>query len=72
MSGRIDTANPFLCGFGHSRPGHGPEIHGGKKREDEYYTVTQRAHDITLDIYHHPAKRENKALRYLQSFDVYS
>ena len=72
MSGRIDTANPFLCGFGHSRPGHVLGAHSGTKREDDIYRLTRRAHDINLDIYHHPAKRENTGLRYLQSFDVYS
>ena len=71
-SGRIDTANPFMCGFGHSRPEHVPAKHDGNKRGDEYAFVTPRVHDITLDMYHHPAKRENTELRYLQSFDVYS
>ena len=62
MSGAKDIANPYLGGFGFSRP----------KATDPYTTDTVARSQITLDYYHHPSKRSNPELRYLQAFDLYS
>ncbi|KAL8824223.1 MAG: hypothetical protein Q9191_005203 [Dirinaria sp. TL-2023a] len=62
---------PYLCGFGHSRPGQQEpskqDPHPGisPPRSKTYW-------NITLDEYHHPAKRVDSLLEYTQAFDLYS
>lgn len=67
MSGAKDLANPYLGGFGFSRP---------KTRDpysrQEMIKQTIAPAQITLDRYHHPSKRISPELRYLQAFDLYS
>lgn len=65
MSGAKDLANPYLGGFGFSRPETASPL--------AYYErgSAARSH-ITLDCYHHPSKRWNPSLRYIQAFDLYS
>ena len=60
----MDTTNPYLCGFGHSRP---ERLHRDDDRGKSRTTA-----DIDLNIYHHPEKRVRPDLRYVQSFDLYS
>ena len=59
-NGAKDLANPYLGGFGFSRPEH-----------DRGRDTVARKH-ITLDFYHHPRKRWDPSLRYKQAFDLYS
>ena len=65
MSGAKDLANPYLGGFGFSRP---------KVKNQGKYTIkeTMAYGHITLDCYHHPNKRLKPEIRYLQAFDLYS
>lgn len=64
-----DITKPYLCGFGHSRPGQGSEKEqlpkGSPSRAKTYW-------NITLDQYHHPSKRVNSLLSYTQACDLYS
>ena len=66
-SGEKDVDNPYLCGFLYSRPGD-PQ----PTRHSHQAALTRSPNDITLDYYHHPAKRQNCLLRYVQAFDLYS
>ena len=72
MSGAKDLANPYLAGFGFSRPmvwSIEPQepIYDG---EEPQRSCAPGA--ITLDWYHHPSKRLDPKLRYRQAFDLYS
>lgn len=64
-SGAKDLANPYLGGFGFSRP-KGMDANRYRRLK------TSAPDQITLDSYHHPNKRFNPELRYLQAFDLYS
>ena len=64
MSGAKDLTNPYLGGFGFSRP--------ETARPHEHYGVGMARGQITLDCYHHPSKRWDASLRYIQAFDLYS
>lgn len=63
MSGAKDLTNPYLGGFGFSRP-------ETARPRGHYFTVAHG--QITLDCYHHPSKRWDPSLRYIQAFDLYS
>ncbi|KAL6719728.1 hypothetical protein ACLMJK_001649 [Lecanora helva] len=69
--GETDISYPYLCGFGHSRPGEhssldpGPGIFPGRGK-------TKMIWNIKLDEYHHPSKRGNVETLYTQAFDLYS
>ena len=64
-SGALDLANPYVGGFGFSRP---------KTTDPNTYCKepSMAYHQITLDSYHHPSKRHNPQRRYLQAYDLYS
>ena len=66
MGGAKDLADPYLGGFGFSRPGAASLHRGNKDR------MTEAPKHITLDGYHHPSKRRHPSLRYIQAFDLYS
>ena len=70
MSGIKDLANPYLAGFSFSRPK--PRRHGKDDRSYRTQEPRQENFASTLDWYHHPSKRVNPELRYLQAFDLYS
>ncbi|KAI4179408.1 MAG: hypothetical protein LQ346_007204 [Caloplaca aetnensis] len=71
ISGQKDTANPYLCGFLHSRPGgYSGGHHVG--RPGDQNNVSRSHEKIRVDFYHHPAQRDNQGLGYLQAFDLYS
>ena len=65
-NGAKDLANPYLGGFGFSRP----ELASPAKHNRRINTFAPKK--ITLDFYHHPSKRCNPSLRYIQAFDLYS
>ena len=80
-----DITKPYLCGFGHSRPGQVPEnepapVQGHKQQQSPWNSsIPKQAPsrsktywNITLDQYHHPAKRVDSSLSYTQAFDLYS
>lgn len=78
-SGAIDIENPYLCGFLHSRPGppmpEKTESRPSRPVAEEtgpYEPKTTMEWSISLDPYHHPAKRLDQSIRYLQAFDMYS
>ena len=62
-NGVIDLANPYLGGFGFSRP---------KATDPDRSRDTDAPKQITLDFYHHLSKRFYPEIRYLQAFDLYS
>ena len=64
-SGEKDFRNPYLTGFLHSRP-------DSAFHDDPDRMVSRKESDITLDAYHHPAKRRDSRTPYIQAFDVYS
>ena len=64
MSGAKDLTNPYLGGFGFSRPKAPPE---GEKRMKSVAVSY-----ITLDPYQHPSKRQKPQQHYIQAFDLYS
>ena len=64
MKGAKDLANPYLGGFGFSRP--------KAKNPRQYSNKTIAPAQITLDSYHHPRKRLHPELHYLQAYDLYS
>ena len=66
MSGAKDLANPYLGGFGFSRP------ETARPYESYYVGEPMPRGQITLDCYHHPRKRWDPSLRYIQAFDLYS
>ena len=66
MSGAKDLANPYLGGFGFSRP-EAASPYGYYEGEE-----TEATKHIMLDCYHHPSKRWDSSLRYIQAFDLYS
>lgn len=65
-SGAKDLANPYLGGFGFSRP----EVESPDEDDNQSGTVAPK--EITLDCYHHPRKRLDPSIRYKQAFDLYS
>ena len=82
-SGFRDMSKPYLCGFGHSRPGrlpsqdaaspqHPKQSYGQSSTPQRSPSRAKTYWNITLDQYHHPAKRVNSLLNYIQAFDLYS
>ena len=71
MSGAKDLANPCLGGFGFSRP---KATYGFSRPTAPGVGIvrTVAPKQITLDCYHHPRKRFQPELRYVQAFDLYS
>ncbi|KAL8795100.1 MAG: hypothetical protein Q9195_002397 [Heterodermia aff. obscurata] len=76
-----DITKPYLCGFGHSRPGQLPEnepapVQRHKQQQSagnsSFPSRSKTYWNITLDQYHHPAKRVDSSLSYTQAFDLYS
>ncbi|KAI9777454.1 MAG: hypothetical protein M1839_008866 [Geoglossum umbratile] len=59
---------------GYKRAPSGPPVDNYEAMYDSYpnEVVSMREQSIKLDIYHHPAKRENRKIRYRPSFDIYS
>ena len=72
-SGLKAMENPFLCGFGQSRPIDKPRDYSRRKTEDlsDYRRAFSSA-TMDLDIYHHPAKRKDYGTPYMQAYDLYS
>ena len=83
-SGALDLANPYLGGFGFSRPEAGIKRESGTRdrpkasmRTDAPGNITASIRtdapgNITLDSYHHARKRRRPGMRFLQAFDLYS
>ncbi|MCJ1428544.1 hypothetical protein MMC29_006454 [Sticta canariensis] len=78
-SGSKDMENPFLCGFGRSRPEE-----ASQNSADLYPNISKEEYDdptdmrptnldkTNFDIYHHPYKRLKPMLRSRPAFDIYS
>ena len=72
-SGVKDLANPYLAGFGFSRPkARIPKECGTIHDVGKGQEISNAPGAITLDWYHHPNKRLHPELSYLQAFDLYS
>ncbi|KFY81684.1 hypothetical protein V500_11180 [Pseudogymnoascus sp. VKM F-4518 (FW-2643)] len=82
-TGRLDYKNPYLCGFGQSRPAHGPEKPqanaqagpGGAQRIIPKTYIDQprkQLKRLKASLYQHPAKRYDPKTYYEPSFDLYS
>ena len=71
-SGALDLANPYLGGFGFSRPEAGIKRESGTRDRPKASMRTDAPGNITLDSYHHARKRRRPGMRFLQAFDLYS
>ena len=68
-TGLKNLANPYLCGFGHSRPADRRPVYNLATQKGESHNF---AWNITIDEYQHPAKQEDASRPYIQAFDLYS
>ena len=62
----LEYDEPMFVGFGNARPDRVTQT------VTDGYRKSEAAGAIHLDVYQHPAKRDDPNIRYSRSFDIYS
>ena len=63
---RIDFENPLMTGLEFART----DDPATAVQHPYYFPTSNQAHNIKLDMYHHPDKRDNQLRRYLRCYGM--